>query len=280
MKANYSLDWLRFTVPYEADIYDVLPFDWWARDWGAKEPTAFPSYNAAIKMVVGRADWHMSLASQRKMITFTGEDLRQIRERGTDDETLITMVARVPGVSVTRIDFAADAVAMGLRSVSAHKAWQGGSLNTSARSVKVYMSHQAQGDVDPATTVYFGSEQSEKRIRVYDKGKQLGLDYDWVRVELQARGKVATKLVDQMRKKTVIGAGCAAIKGMIDWSEDWYTDLMTGAVEVDLEIGRKDTNWETWVREVVMPNMEKAIKADVSGARDWLREMWYRHGDL
>lgn len=280
MKVSYTLDWLRFTVPFAPGDGVGLPFDWATRDFDAKSLTSYPSYNTAVKWKIGRCDWHSMRPEQRKMVTLTGDDLRDMRNAGTTDKELLEAVVRLEGLNVTRMDYAADVVLEGVRARAAYEAWQAKKLLSSARTVRVIKTHDSDEDGDPATTVYIGSRSSVKMVRFYDKGKQMELDYDWVRVELEAKKEVATKLAGEMVRLGVASAGNAAIKTLVTWDENWFIDLMTGAGEIDLEIGRKETDWENWIRTVVVPNFERAVKRDAGGSREALRSFFYRYRGL
>lgn len=53
-------------------------------------------------------------------------------------------------------------------------------------------------DFDDGRTLYVGSETSAITMRIYEKGKQLGVSSDWVRAELQVRPKKNVKSLAAM----------------------------------------------------------------------------------
>lgn len=82
---------------------------------------------------------------------------------------------------VTRIDIACDSLEGWNRASQRFMQWAEDHPNSQTT---------VNGDFirgERGRTLYLGSPQSERRIRVYEKGIQLGLDPDWVRVEFQYR---------------------------------------------------------------------------------------------
>jgi len=47
-------------------------------------------------------------------------------------------------------------------------------------------------------TVTLGSRESDKYLRIYDKAKEQGLENDWVRVEVEAKGDIAPQLAGKI----------------------------------------------------------------------------------
>lgn len=63
-----------------------------------------------------------------------------------------------------------------------------------------------QQNADDALTVQFGSKQSELLLRIYDKAQERGgLDYHWVRSELQLNRERAAGFINQLLKGQTIG---------------------------------------------------------------------------
>lgn len=77
---------------------------------------------------------------------------------------------------------------------------------------------------DNGRTLYIGSEKSQYRIRLYEKGKKEGKDPDWVRCELQVRPKSSKK------------SGMAQLHPQEVWgSSRWTHDLSKRLGNTDLE---------------------------------------------
>ena len=80
-----------------------------------------------------------------------------------------------------------------------------------------------KGFEHPAKTVYFGSEKSEVRFRIYDKAQERGgLDYHWVRFEMQLRHERAYNF---LTSELVLGARfCGVINNYLRFVEPLATD--------------------------------------------------------
>lgn len=59
-------------------------------------------------------------------------------------------------------------------------------------------------DSDDGRTLYLGSQTSSVSMRIYEKGKQLGVEGDWVRAELQVRPQKDVKHFASMMDSTEV----------------------------------------------------------------------------
>ena len=280
MKLHSTLDWLRFTVPHDLQIEDVLPFDWAIPVRLPSPLTPYPSYNTALKMRIGRVDWHDGRPEQRKMFTLTGDDFMLLARENFNVDMLLMAMSKVEKLNVTRLDFAVDVYEPGIRANEVYQAFERGGLKTQSKTVRRVQSGDAPRNFDPATTVYIGARSSVAMLRVYDKGKQQRLDIDWVRIEIEAKQEKAGKLAGAMLMHGIHDAGCEAIKGAALVDVDWWLPALDGNAELDLSLGRRETDWEKWVRETVIPNFERAVKTDANGAREALRTLHEKYKDL
>ena len=94
-------------------------------------------------------------------------------EKG-DEDVLRSLLSRGKVAKVSRVDIALDVVGDGRME---HLGWH---LN-GAKSWKQW------GNGDRIETWYLGSGQSQKMLRVYDKGRKERERYDWWRIEMQHR---------------------------------------------------------------------------------------------
>lgn len=280
MKINSTLDWLRFTVPIALTIDDILPFDWAIPVKTEKPLTPYPGYNTAMRLEVGRVDWHDMRPEQRKMITLTGDDFLMLRRRDFNVDLLLHHMSKIARLNVTRLDFAVDVYEPGIRANEVYEADQHGGIKSSARSIRRVQTKAGPRDNDPATTVYIGSRSSTAMIRVYDKGKQQRKQIDWVRIEIELKKAKAQKAAELMHKHGIYDAGCQIMRETAMVDVEWWSPALSGHAEIDLTIGRKETDWEKWVRDTVLPNFERAVKTDTAGAREMLRVLATRYTDL
>jgi DNA relaxase NicK len=143
-----------------------------------------------------------------------------------------------------------------------------GKVITQARKMTPIESKDKKGN-GQGKTVNIGSRTSEAFLRVYDKGAEQGTDVDWTRVELETKGRLADLACVRMGQKGIRRAGCALIRKFVSIPDlEWYTDLLSGAGEMDTTLRRKESDWDAWVRAVALPNVIKAIQAGLPGVRE------------
>ncbi len=263
---TYGLDWLAFSDPKLALMSDILDYDWTKPD--AKTTKPLRGFDTALCMQVGRVDWHSRLTSQRRLWTFTGNDLKALVSLKFDQQRMLGEICGIHDLRVSRLDFAIDVRGAGALPVHVEKAWHEGRVLTEARKFTSIQSVDKQG-ASLGQTVYIGSRASHLFLRVYDKGKEQHTDEDWTRVEIEMKHPVATKVAHQMNARgiTPTGAGVTRRFAAIP-SLDWYSDALSGAGKVDISTPNPVTDWERWVREIALPNVLKAIDQDVPGIRD------------
>lgn len=264
-KLSYELDWLSFTDPGLYAISDMGFGSWATPNADIAVPRA--GYNRALKLEAGRVDWHTDRISQKRLWTLTGSDLEKLTELHFDQADLVKEVSRILGVTVTRLDFAADIKGAGAKPQDIEDAWMRGEVKTQARRMRPVEEFNKRGEPQ-GKTVYIGSRTSAAYLRVYDKGAEQDEYTDWCRVEVETKAPLAGVALQNMAELGVGPAGCALTCQFVNLPLlEWWTDLFSGAGEADFTIGRKVTDWEKWVKAVALPNVIEAAKQDVSGVR-------------
>ena len=268
MTLSYRLDWLSFSDPELFGMDNLNLGDW-------TEPTADiavtrAGYNRALKLKVGRVDWHTDNRAQKRLWTLTGEDLEALERLDFTQADLIANVTRILGVNITRLDFAADTHDVGAKPADVERAWMERRVVTQARKMRPVEEFDRKGKPQ-GKTVYIGSRTSENYLRIYDKGAEHASNTDWCRVELETKARMANLLCFEMADKGIGPMGCSAIRKFVGIpSLEWYTDLLSGAGQAHLTRERKETDWQKWVTNVALPNVIQAINLDVPGVRDAL----------
>jgi hypothetical protein len=83
---------------------------------------------------------------------------------------------------------------------------------------------------DDGRTLYLGSQSSAVSMRIYEKGKQLGVEGDWVRAELQVRPQKDVKTIVAMLDSTEVW-------GLSKWSHSMAEQLgKKGLQRVDAQV--------------------------------------------
>ena len=268
MTLSYRVDWLSFSDPGLFGMDALNLGDWMVPTADRAIPRA--GYNRALKLTVGRVDWHTDNASQKRLWTLTGDDLEALERLDFTQAELLTNVTRILGVSVTRLDFAADIHGAGAKPADVEREWMARRVQTQARKMRPVEEFDRKGRPQ-GRTVYIGSRTSENYLRIYDKGAEHASDNDWCRVELETKARLATLLCFNMADKGIATMGCAAIRKFVSIpSLEWYTDLLSGAGQAHLTRERKETDWEKWIMGVALPNVLQAIKLQIPGVREAL----------
>jgi len=260
---NYHLDWLRFTtldttpMLMLAEIFPVVKPKI-QKTGDAVRPLAH--YNTAIELVSGRIDWHSDRPEQKVLWTFTGEDLAELTRLGVDHQHFIRWVLSIKHVNITRLDFAINIYGT-CDPMEIVSAFDSGLCKTHAQTRSVVESKT--GAQRRGLTVYIGSRQSTRLIRVYDKSAQQGTNEPWVRIEIEVKSPLANTIARAMRDSSIRQAGQYAIASFIETGVKWFDDAVQSEdMEAYKPVGRKETAHEKWVREVCLPEVIAALNDD------------------
>jgi hypothetical protein len=286
-RVTVFLDWLRFTVPVDIENSELLPPINTFQPTGEIN-TPFPNYNSTIALGAGRIDWHTERPEQRKLVTLTGDDLLQMRREGYTDLALLRWVDAFENLNVPRLDIAIDTRNRSVVPHLLYKAFLAGKLVTKARKVTRVHETTASG-VNGGYTVYIGSRFSEQFMRIYDKraeqlarGKDVLLpDEEWTRVELELKGDKARVVLRALAASDngQYDAAGAIFGDFLAWPDNpVWCDLVAGDITADLSVGRRETDHETWLRKIVFPAFERAIREKNPRARALVEEVARRQG--
>jgi len=222
----------------------------------------FPGYNAGTTATHARIFWHTQRAEQHIGVVMTGDDLRGLIGVAYPQSALLHWVV-THCKTITRMDLAIDVTGEGLDPSMLVLAWRGGWLKTIAKSVREMTSHtQTDKGLLTGRTVYFGSRMSDRQVRVYDKGAEMGIsEQQWVRIEIQLRHDRATNIAKLCADQGIAATTQAAIRAYVECTGcSWWQQAVTGpTVEFD-PIGRKDTNTERWLYNTVMPQIWRVME--------------------
>lgn len=204
MSENIILvDWFTFTLK-ETDLHSVI--DWlglhsidWVDCKGHYGYSSAKLYGGMWILFDGRDDMGIC-------VEFSGQGCRQYETSGNRPlHELVNVVAVNATANITRLDVAFDDVdheGNGLLDVCKIERLARHDRYISkfgTRSGEWSGKHSDGSEKNPlAYSVYFGSAKSDVRFRIYDKSKERGgLDYHWVRFELQLRHEAALNFIKQ-----------------------------------------------------------------------------------
>lgn len=258
-KTALRIDWLRWTVGEHVGQSNAVPA-LECFDPDPRELKSLPYYSQARKMVVGRMDWAPDRPSQGTMVTLTGSDLKALRSKKQPLGTILQHIASVKG-RVTRIDVALDVFDSGITPDDLAAMDDRGEIKTPSK--KRLRWEGKENNESTGVTVQWGTRQSERLLRAYEKGKEQNTKQDVLRIEIEIHGRKATSLVNAMLKYGIRDAGIAAIAKFFEGSSaEFVRDILSDRNEsVDIEpIGRKETDRYRWVVNVALPAVLEEIR--------------------
>jgi hypothetical protein len=271
MALSITLDWLAFTykdMSREAAKWIQLR----ASAENSVDCAPTNGYRAAYRTTQGIVImWNLDRSEMGYHVIISGSAIRNIiDQQNVDQKTLLGEVCNT-GASITRLDLAKDAQDAEISLDAIYGELESGRYTGTARTVSQL--HSPNG----GNTVYIGSRQSEKFIRIYDKAAQENLhDRLWCRFELECKGMVARALAVLLAKTDRWQDAFNEIAlGMVDieHSSDWKQFFMDESVPIGMPKLEKKSDREAWIASQVTPAVVKHfIEHADSKAVQWLRK--------
>jgi len=293
--SKLTLDWLAFTVHGDSFpemwsiIQGLFPGGWQELGrglWGYTHSALLPGG--------GRLAWSRGDPGMGIHVSLGARALASMRKAvGGDTLGFLRFLVDL-GVNIKRADLALDDLdcVLDLNVIREHV--QRGALSTRWRKVSEFRS--LRGD-DGGCTIYFGAPSSESRLRIYNKAAESGVDYPWLRVELQLRGDRAGAMVRGLLDGGP-GAVVNVLWGLLDFkdvresdsnnrrwpSARWWRRFLNAACRARLVLPDSQRTLETvkdWLTRQVAPSLALVVKAaggDVQFVYDLLRDGGRRLG--
>jgi hypothetical protein len=259
---RYGLDWLSYSVPIEVGLRAAVPDHPAFKSTGEKvRPRR--GYQVAMSLQNGRIDWAPDRVDQKIGVLLTGSDLLAVQQAGVHHHDLLDHLVRVGG-KVSRVDFAAD-VFLPADPDDLYRAWQSGQLGTRAQKVVRVVGESLDGQ--PEKTFYVGSGASERLLRAYSKGLQVGAPFDWTRIELEMKKNYAYMWTLSACYHGIVPAGCEAIRDFCSPDVVWYQSALAGGGGYLTPVGRKDTDTDRWLVHQVRPVLCRRLRAWAAAGR-------------
>ena len=156
---------------------------------------------------------------------------------------------------VTRLDVAIDIFNPELRPRHIYAALDRKDLKSIWRSWR----EVAQKDLDAGHTVYGGGLESEKRIRIYDKAAEQGVEGVWTRYEMVFSGKRADEVWQAIKglrtDAELLPYARALLTSMVDFPDwqTWRDEFGEAGVVQWVEVPRVESDTWRWLVAQVMP---------------------------
>lgn len=252
---SITMDWLAFT--FKEDSYDsgtwIRTF---ASDKGSAPIAPTNGYRSAYRSI-HKVDimWNLDRPEMGYHVIIAGTAIRNLCEHMELDQKALLVQCLDAGASITRIDLAKDLTG---EVVSLDKIYQELEQGKGVGSARTFTQmHSASG----GNTVYVGSRQSEKFIRIYDKAAQTGAhDERWFRYELELKGVVARSLASYLRTTERWDSAFDTIAlHMVDLPNNvqWKKFFSSGFIPIGLPKIEKCTDREKWIDSQVTPAIVK-----------------------
>lgn len=259
-----SLDWLRVTFAYgREDFSDYQPT---TQGGELRDRRPMKPYSDAKENRYQSIHWSDVHPEWRVMVEMTGKQLSAYRKDGHSIPELLKWAIALEG-QFTRIDFAVDLFDSEGDPMDLYHCFHTSQVDTIAKSISVVEKTRKKATM--GATVYIGSRASERMVRVYDKGKQAKTRLDWIRVEIEVKGKRAQQFGELLHEHGVTEAGLSCLADVIAWTDvPWFNEIWSDEFsQIDIDaIGRPETDRERWLRTVVIP----VIAEEVEQGAEWL----------
>lgn len=261
---HVALDWLRYSVPLDLPLDLAVPV--YALTGTGETKRGRYGYTAGVQLGIGAAYWSPDNPGMKRTVEFTGIELDKLRGMGCTAPDLLRFVLAIKDVKISRMDIALDIRNDTRASAkSFYLQWMAGVIKTRARRATLIGDTELVGpreDQAPQSrgdTCYIGSRQSEKMLRVYDKGLQLELPDKWVRMENELKDRAALNAATEIITSGLARVACSLLQCGMTVPKGWIYEAIHAYHAVEIaNIGRKDTDWEAWVKRIVIPAITKA----------------------
>jgi Replication initiation factor len=158
---------------------------------------------------------------------------------------------------VTRLDLALDLIDGGIDGQEIYKALQEGDKNGIASRFSMVLSDNA------GCTLYFGSRQSERFARLYNKGAEQNNGLDWWRFEVECKGDVAKEYarVLVMADRPELGDFTwSTIRRMVSTTRGGFMGFGDNLATVGLPKIEKTSDTKKWIIEQVVPAVTNYLR--------------------
>jgi len=215
-------------------------------------------YNKAVELESGlRVSWNDERSDMGVHFVFSGSALRWYYGKNMDWYDVLARAKKYHG-KASRIDLALDLEDTGMTGKnlceSALRAYKG-----KGRTPKFL---EVSGS-DGGWTKYIGSRASDKMLRIYNKGVEIGeKDRDYIRVELETKGDISRAVAwefPDMDRQACISMAKTLIRGQADFDiQAWQDALNSEYVGLSAPQGRERDTFG-WLIKQAAPALAKEI---------------------
>lgn len=257
MQKSFAFDWIRVTTKKHnpMEIVNQFAFGLDFEQWKGTKPKS--GYSHALLHPWGHSIfWHIDRKDMGVNVMFTGRACNEMYENGIDIISLLKWFVQ-EGFHFTRLDLAIDVKDVKIDIVGLLDCEHTGSINNDP--VLFQKGPKARG----GATLYAGSWSSDKFMRIYDKAKERGLsDIIWTRIEVELKGRTATKIATQMSSMTEKECGemtQRVIKGLYNPDDKTFQSVFSGSPERVASTKNESHQTYNWLMTVVSKTLARTI---------------------
>jgi len=241
-----TIDWLSFTIPYEVDY---APFITQYASSASSTPVS-PQFGYTKGWRMGEDILLFSHDIREDMgthIILSGKTLGNLQRRGFGVNVVLRSVLQLKA-RVTRLDLAKDATDEG---ISLPEIWR--DIDGKCSNGRTKKFSQVQGS-DGGHTIYGGSRESERFLRIYDKAKEQGDGIgDYKRCELELKGDVARAVAVMLSESDKWGEIFnGLLTNMVNVPCKSFQSFLGGSNAIGTPKIEKQTDREKWIETQVI----------------------------
>lgn len=242
-----TIDWLSFTFHKDVNYEDFIS-EYASVSESISVPPKF-GYSHGFRARDGIL--FFTNATRQDMgvhVVLSGKTMGALQERGFSIDKILCKVVRSQA-KITRLDLAKDATN---ENISLPELW--GEFNSERRRGRTKKFSQVQGS-NGGHTIYGGSRESERFLRIYDKAIEQG-DYqgDYKRCELECKGDVARALGAMLAESDKWGEIFnGMLKAMVEVNCASFNRFLSNSNAIGLPKINKTTDREKWISNQVIP---------------------------
>lgn len=199
--------------------------------------------------------WNPDYSSMGHHAVFSGSSLRNLFTSGVVSPSTLLRACVDAGGSVSRLDLAKDFTEGEVDYEAVYQSLEQRAGGGNARTVTKL---QSSGG---GYTIYIGSRQSERFVRLYDKAAEQKLpDALWSRLEVETKGMVARAVaVSILKSGDWSGTFDALVLGMVGDAKKSNIGMFfsTGPIQVGLPKIERHSDRERWISGQVIPAVAK-----------------------
>jgi hypothetical protein len=259
MNASTSIDWITASTAQLREPNEVLP----AAQWGKVEHGILHYQCQKIcSDSAARFLWSPDIAGRGSCCILGGSALAFFRTFAQlAPDTLIPHLSRL-GFLATRIDCALDLYESKLSVRQIYDQIMSGAISVPTRKITLITAHAGSMTGE---TLYCGSRESERYLRIYDKGleQNSALPGEWIRIELEIKGKRAKSAWQMALDTNEATLVASELSAFVTTQQQWWELALAGQYALPLSMhSRPISSRRKWLLGQVSMALANELRED------------------